>query len=497
MQKTNRTSLNQSSFIDSHLNRNLILSLLFVNIAFLVYFSMLAYFSRPHYDDLQYLWKLKEMNIWELIDSIYFGLSGRFAAYFIYGLVFKFILFTDEFRFFPILFGAIGFLVTWVAVRPFLKTISQSLAFHSVLLAFNLSVLTNIDFPVFFWLCAMHYYWLGPLLLLLILLIYKNNLSVLGWFFLITASIFIGGGQEAFSPVVLTILFCLGLYSFVGYSFSFRKMIADRRNQKILIALAIIFSAFVVVVAAPGNYNRLTMDEFVSPHSVTGFIKGFSNAIILFFYHQFFYIPYYVLLMLVFCVAGFQSRSGDLQINKSYMKLFWFSAFVFLLYLFASVLPSVFLWSGFGIQRNYTHVVFMLIVFLSLQSFLFGYFKLKAQYISRLYFVLIFALIMMGGITLVNIIYDSKSAASYASSVDTRIDNLKALQKKGVTGVVKVDSLDIPYTIDPKFLLLKLVGKRTNPRPVLYYISDVATERNDYSYHLKKLYGFDFVVRLK
>ena len=156
-------------------NQIIIALLIAVNVLFVVYFLVLAWFSRFHYDDLHFLWKLKEMSIGEFVSDMYVYRSGRFVAYALNGVVFKTILLIGEHRFLPILFGAVGFFSFWIVAKSLLKSISRKLVFLSVLFAFNLSVLTNIDFAVFNWLCAMSYYWLTPLMLLLLHLIGCNQ----------------------------------------------------------------------------------------------------------------------------------------------------------------------------------------------------------------------------------------------------------------------------------------------------------------------------------
>ena len=470
--------------------------IIIINVLFLLYFLILAYFSRPHYDDLHFLWKLKEMSIGDYIRDMYFSRSGRFFAYFLNGVVFKIIIFLGEHRFFPILFGVIGFISFWTATKSLFFLESRVLVFNSILFVFNLTILTNIDFAVFNWLCAMSYYWMGSLLLLLVYFICKNKLSVWEWVFFIFGSLFLGGGQEAYTPIVMVTVFCLGIYYMKIDSFVFSKYSSNPKVQKIFISLIILFVSFIIVVIAPGNYLRLASDEFITPHSLVGFLKGFVNALGMFTYFQLFYIPYYFLVSLLFVFLGFKSKATSLVISLSYKRLLWFGITSFALYLFLSVLPSVYLWGDFGIQRNYTHVVFMLIVFISFQAFLIGYFKLKLIQIRLLSYSLILGLISMVVLMTSNLMQDTKSASNYAASVDTRIEYLKELNKKGVTGIVEVKPLVVPFTKDPKYILFQFLNKKTNPQPVLYYISDTDELPNEYSSHLKKVYGFDFEIQL-
>ena len=478
-------------------NQIIIALLIAVNVLFVVYFLVLAWFSRFHYDDLHFLWKLKEMSIGEYVSDMYVYRSGRFVAYALNGVVFKTILLIGEHRFLPILFGAVGFFSFWIVAKSLLKSISRKLVFLSVLFAFNLSVLTNIDFAVFNWLCAMSYYWLAPLMLLLLHLIVKQKLSVIEWAFFIIISFFLGGGQEAFTPIVMISIFSYALVVFRNEAFSLKNSLVKPQFQKSIISLIILLVCLIVVIVAPGNYARMAADEFSSPQNVMEFIVGIAKAVGMFSYYQIFYIPYYLILALIFCYIGFVSKNSGQLLGMSYRKLMMIANVVFLIYLLISVLPSVYLWNGFGIQRNYTHVVFMLVVFISFQAFIFGYFKIRSKHNVKLTAGVMIGLVVMIGIMTNNIIQDGKSANRYATSVDNRIEYLELLQKQGVKEVVEVAPIEVPITTDPKYFIFNMLGKKSNPQPVLYYISDTDTVPNEYAFHLQRVYRFDFLIKLQ
>jgi len=478
-------------------NQIIIALLIAVNVLFVVYFLVLAWFSRFHYDDLHFLWKLKEMSIGEYVSDMYVYRSGRFVAYALNGVVFKTILLIGEHRFLPILFGAVGFFSFWIVAKSLLKSISRKLVFLSVLFAFNLSVLTNIDFAVFNWLCAMSYYWLTPLMLLLLHLIVKQKLTIVEWVFFIFISVFLGGGQEAFTPIVMISIFSYALVVFRNEAFSLKNSLIKPQFQKSFISLIILLVCLIIVVVAPGNYARMAADEFSSPQNVMEFIVGIAKAVGMFSYYQIFYIPYYLILALIFCYIGFVSKNSGQLLGMSYRKLMMIANVVFLIYLLISVLPSVYLWNGFGIQRNYTHVVFMLVVFISFQAFIFGYFKIRSKHNVKLTAGVMIGLLVMIGIMTNNIIQDGKSANRYATSVDNRIEYLELLQKQGVKEVVEVAPIEVPITTDPKYFIFNMLGKKSNPQPVLYYISDTDTVPNEYAFHLQRVYEFDFLIKLQ
>lgn len=471
--------------------------LLILNILFFLYYVMLAFYSRPHYDDLHFLWKLKQMSIGEFVSDMYFTRSGRFIGYFINGIVFKAILFVGEYRFFPILFWFFGIGMCWFFIKMFFHSFSSFLILNTVLLFYNLFVLTNIDFAVFNWLCAMTYYLLPPMLLVTIKLVNTDKLKLTGWIVLIILSMILGGGQEAFTPIALITLFFNGLYFFSKYNYNFKNTWNDMRIRRIICAGSIMIICLIFVIIAPGNYIRLNANEFISPVGISGYILGFAKAIETFYYFIIFYIPYYLVLSILFILIGGKYSQNSNLINISYKRLIVISLIGYYFYLILSVTPNVYLWSGFGIQRNYTHVVFFTMIFICFQSFIFGYFKVKLIRHKLFVYFMNIGLLILSCIMILNLYNDSISARKYAKSVDDRIELLERLNKNGISGLVCVDPIRVPYTIDPKYLFYRLLGKKNNPQSVLYYISDTGKEPNEYAFHFQKVYGLNFLIKLK
>jgi hypothetical protein len=471
--------------------------LVILNLLFLLYYAILAYYSRPHYDDLHFLWQLKEMSINQYIKDMYFSRSGRFMAYLLNGIVFKTTLLTGEYRYFPLLFWLAGVSMCGYVARKLLKTNSSILLGNVIVLFYNLFILTNIDFAVFNWLCAMSYYLLAPMCLTTLVLVNKQQVKLIHWAILLLFCAFLGGGQEAFSPIVLFLLFINIFYYFQQYKKNIAATLRDKRVQRIGMALLVIFACWIIVVIAPGNYARIKGPDFVTPTTTTCYLKGFIKASDMFFYYLFFYIPYYLVLVLLFLYLGIIAKREQLIIGLNYTKTVWVSSLIYATYLLLSVFPSVYLWSGFGIQRNYTPTVFFTLLFLCFHAFLFGYFKLKEVRVKYIIPLSYFGIVCLCGIMIINLYADTRSAKSYANSVDHRIALLQDLNKKGVKGRVEVSPINIPYTTDTKYFLFELLRKKNNPRPVLYYISDTDLKPNEYAYHLQRVYGLNFLIQLK
>ena len=131
------------------LDKILIVALIIVNMAFLAYWCMLAFYSRPHYDDLHFLWKMREMSIFEYVKEMYLSRSGRFVGYGINGIMSVITNAVGFHQLWAIVYYAAGLGLCWLIVKDGFRQISRMGLFLGMCFIYNLYVLTNIDFPVF------------------------------------------------------------------------------------------------------------------------------------------------------------------------------------------------------------------------------------------------------------------------------------------------------------------------------------------------------------
>ena len=452
---------------------------------FIAYWGMLAYFSQLHYDDLHFLWKMREMSVFEYVKQMYFTRSGRLVGYAINGVV---SIITDKLGFhqlWVLFYYVLGIGICWLVVKDVKLPISRFGLFMGVCFLYNLYILTNIDFPVFFWLCAMAYYLFFPLTCLLLKYLNEEKLNWWQWLVLVFLTVLIGGGNEAFTPIVLLLMFANGMYLWHSKEWNVKDTWALSQVRRIVWMAILILVLLAIVVAAPGNYSRMSdTTQFVHPVGVIGWIKAIIDASIMFFYFMVFYVPYY---LIAFALAYYVGGKTDYRLPASKLKTVVSLAFAFIAYLFISSLPNVYLYGGFGIQRTYTHVVCALLLIVTAIGFVLGIGRNpgNAGWCS------VGGIVALIAIMCVNIIKDTPSARAYGKAVDERIDYLCRLRDLGKKEPVEVPPLPIPYTEDSKHLVMNLLGKET-PQSVLYYISDTGSEPNEYEYHMKKVLNLDF-----
>ena len=465
--------------------RILLLFLAVLNGLFLVYWGYLAANYSLHYDDVHFMWKMREYSIWEYVREMYYTRGGNFISYGINGIVFKLANLIGDYHLFPILTYLIGIALTWLAVRD-IKLGDQKVVLLIVVLTFyNLYVLTSIDLAVFTWLCAMSYYLFAPALCLIVKYINKKDLNYWQWCLLVVLMIFIAGNAVSISTVIFAVLFCNGIYLWSREKWDVRKTWNNPVVRRIIYCTLFMLAIFAIVVVAPGNYARLeSADDIEQPENILQFVKACCICAGMFLYMMSFYLPYHLLLFALGLLIGLRS---SVSLNITHRKALWLTLGLFLLYLGLSVLPLAYLSNGFEIQRNYTHICYFYTSLFFIVGYIFGVGK-KNQFGLVLSYV--FTLFMCG-IMFINIYKDFPVVHAYHKAHIEREEYLLDLQKEGNVETVVVDPYPSTYMPDVKYNILHLFGKQTSMQ-ALYYESDTDITPNEYVIHLRHLLKLDF-----
>lgn len=469
----------------SIINKLFLISLLILDVLFLVYWVLLAVYSQPHYDDLFFLWKTRDISVFNYVKEMYFARSGRFVAYFINGIVSFVTLKTGFHQFWAIIYYILGIGLCWAVVKDYFLTISKKTRFLVLCLLYNLYILTSLDFPVFYWLCAMSYYLLLPAMCLFIKYLLKDSLRWYQWLIFGLLVIFLGGGNEAFTPIVLLVMFIIALHFFKNNKWIIKNTWNLPQVKKIVFSAVLLSFLLLIVVVAPGNYVRMSdVSLFSHPSGVVGWAKAYFEACGMFVYFSTFYIPYYTV---VFSMAFYLGGKSQLQLPYSKTKTILLIIICFALYLVISTTPNVYLYNGFGLQRLYIPTVAVLLIMVFSCGYVLGIGKSSLFAKTYSLFGIIALSIIMG----INVITDIPSAKKYCDAVNERVELLCQLRDSGQKETIIVQPLPKPYTEDAKHLILKTFGKET-PKSTLYYLSETSQIPTEYVWHMKKLYHLDF-----
>ena len=463
-----------------------------LNAIFLVYYCGLAINMRLHFDDIHWLYSAQIQNLWEYLQWVWYDRSGRMTVYAMNWIFSTVTLKVGVYWFWPILYMLFGWLLLWIFVRELPIRVANWQKYLLLVLIYNVYILTAVDFAVFYWPCAMQYYIIGPATLAIVGYALRKELKWYQWIFALFVVCLVGLGYEYWILIALLILFFVGLYYWKSEQWDVRKTWAQPEVRRIILFAILLLIGFLITISAPGMYKRVEggaeYEGMVHPDTFTALIIAYSKTIATLLYFQAFYIPYYLILLVVMMAIGrYHAKTNT---NNKILKVV--SCALVIVIAVACVEPA-YIYGGFGIQRFYTPLILLITIYFAFVGYILGGCYAKKVQTAGIQIVGITALSCMAIIMLVNICYDFPVAKRYAEAVDQRKEYVLSMQQQNYSGVLELDKIDCPCSIDSKYVVFSLLGKHTL-KPALYYYSDVEDSPNDYSVFTRKAFHLDFDI---
>ena len=470
----------------------LLLTLLVLNILFFIYWTCLSMNYCLHYDDVHFMWKLRDYSIFDYIKEMYLTRGGNFVGYSLNAILFVISNWLSAYRFWSILFYIVGITMVYYVVRDFKFNITKGELLLGVISFYNIYILTSVDFAVFTWICALAYYLYAPAICLLLKFINSSSLKIRQTIFMWFLALFIAGSSVSISTATFVILFINGLYFWYNKGWDTKQTWNTPQTRRLIYITIFMLLVFVVVVIAPGNYSRMANEiDIEQPKTIIEFFSSCCICFGMFGYMMLFYLLYHIIVFMFGYIVGTRSL---LSFSLSRKKIIVTMIGLFAIYLFLSVMPLAYLNNGFQIQRNYTQLTFFYIACIFIIGCLFG--LGKHQNIIKSQITTIGFSIFMIIIVLLNLRQDVPVARSYRLAHDQREAYLLNLQEEGNTETIYVAPYPTTQTPDIKYNVLKFLGKKTNMQAI-YYESDTDYMPNEYESHMRHLLYLDFDFVLK
>ena len=463
--------------------------LVILNALFLYYWAVLSANYCMHYDDVHFMWQMRDHSIAQYVHEMYLTNGGNYVGYGLNGVVFSIANWIGDYHFWPIVFYIIGIYITWVAFKDALWIKNSGYkGWLGIIALYNVYILTSVDYAVFTWLCAMQYYLFAPILCLLLRYLHKESLSLIQWMLLLSAAVFIAGNAVSISIVTFVVLFIYGLWMWHREDWNICKTLGTPQVRRLLLLTAIMLVCFAIVFVAPGNWIRMEREpDIQQPQNIMQFAKAIAVCAGMFLYMMVFYLPYHLIAVALGAWTGIKYPM-TLPFNRK--KAIFVTILITIAYLLISVLPLAYLSNGFQIQRNYIQIGFFYMLAFFAVGYLFTNKQEKDFSILSQVSITICTLFLIVIICL-NIQQDLPIARAYNIAHQERYSYLMKLQEKGQKETIVVEKFPSTHTPDAKYNVLKWLDKTTNMQAI-YYESDTDTEPNVYESHIRKLYGLDF-----
>jgi hypothetical protein len=228
--------------------------------SFVLFFALLsiAFFNRISIDDMFFYSRCRDMGIKNMVSEQYYGYSGRYAAYFLNGLVLS--CFNHSLL---VLWNIFSILAFFVAVQKFIHSVKIFPVTHSAGWIFIFAALifgSSHPGEEFFWYTQVNtYLWSSIFLLTCLSIITEDKKSITHYILLVISCVFIGGSSESIciQSIMLIIIFIILKFK--------QKKKTDIYAP--VIALIVLLCAGYFTLFSPGNQVRSEIISKLTNHS--------------------------------------------------------------------------------------------------------------------------------------------------------------------------------------------------------------------------------------
>ena len=451
-----------SSFDKTEQARRILLTV--TNVLFIAYYFLLAIFNRLSADDYGFMSWANGNGLFDAVYAMWSTHQGRFMGFVSHWFKFRLMSKVGFFWFDQVYVYIINFISLYLISTKLIKKSAVNFS----LLVLNILLITNQEFSAFYWICACHQCLYAHFLLLLYFIFLCDNklVSIPGT---IIVSIFIGGGSEAFSPIVLFIMLAYGVFVLNDNRYNLTITFSNVIVKRLVLSAVIIVVCAAIVFLAPGNANRLA--EYEQPDLISFIIQTFKSTALI-FYFLLFKLHYILLTALASYVIG-KNYGIDLNIKRT-KTIFIYSSIVLLAVIWISTIPAAYAMGSFGFQRIYTPIFAITILFVCFWFLYLGASSQDHALFKHSELALNSALLLCIIVQIFNISIDIPTAKAYSDSDKARIELLLNEKAKGRTEPLYLEPLVKPTTFNVKSFVTNKIFNKNNV-PVLYYSNEIET----------------------
>lgn len=404
-------------------------SLLFILFAlFITLFLILSFNSRLATDDYYFIGDIKTHGTFEQVWFQYMNWTGRFAATLPINIIYNTFGLNQIYY---TLLPPLSYVLLFAGAYQLIKKIFVEITFSNAIL-FSFCFTTLLFFLSFdigetwFWYCGYSsYLWsVTAFIWACTFLIAKTN-SKWNTILASVCFIYVGGASELFSAIIGLAYTLLLIYR-LKKSRSLTTFWNNLINRKLVIAYFFLGIAFIIVLIAPGNYLRDNL--FPEHHLFQSFIltaKSFVKLFLLYLPSKIIYILAFSL-PIIFIGNSISKHPGSIHQFKQIVKRM---SIALLTLLFIYYLLVAFVMVETGPARILFFVTFLLSVYLSIVSFLIGFYKIihSQSYKNILRRT---SLIAAFSVLLFQLIQQTSISNTYASQNDERIAFITELNNR-------------------------------------------------------------------
>lgn len=330
------------------------------------YLLMLGWYNNLLLDDYGFVADVDRDGPYGLMKNAYWHWQSRFSAFYVLGWILKIWGHASNLIGYTILLLAVGYATIYYALQRITKIQDKWMMLGMAILINNVSIMAYLELSTFYWVCcALYTLSTYTAILLFTIIFFSAGRDWLRWIIVIICSLYLCGGAENFTPLVIAILGCILLYQMISQrTWRFWQ---TKEQKMMLVSLGILCAGFMAVVLGPGTISRAThngsADSFMSHFLVVPYLTQLIKASVVFWTRLLSRGLYYVLLFPIGMLIGIVMKQEGIEPQSKLHTSVLLSALVVFMLIELSLAASVFGTGWYASLRAYSFVSFIMAAF--------------------------------------------------------------------------------------------------------------------------------------
>ncbi len=356
------------------------------------YLLMLGWFNNFLLDDYSFITFTDQDGAYGLMHDAYWNWQSRFSAFYVLGWILQIWGHASNLIGYTILLLVLGYGTIYYALRTFTCIPNRWLLVGSSIIITNVAVMAYLELSTFYWVCcALYTLSTYAAILLFTAIFFSKGKLWLRWILVILSSLYLCGGAENFTPLIIASLGIMLIYQMIqSRSWIFWR---THEQQMMIVSVVILAVGFLIVLAGPGTQTRAVTENsagFMGQFALMPFFKKIISASVIFAMRLASRGLYYILLFPIGMLIGnHMTESQDKILKKVLISFVAMYAIIEL-----SIVASVYGMGWFASLRAYSFVSFMVAAWVMYWGVLVGrkYRNQLASWLCVLSFLLIISI---------------------------------------------------------------------------------------------------------
>lgn len=439
------------------------MSVLIAVIASSAYLIMLGRYNMLLLDDYGFVAEVDKGGAFGLMHNAYLYWQCRFSGFYVLGWLIKVWGHSANLVGYTIFMLLLGYATIYYALKNLIKTQAKWLLLGVSVLVTNVSIMSYLEISTFYWLCcALYTLSVYAAIALMTAIFFDKGMLWKRWLIVIICSLYLCGGAENFTPIVIAVVGLVLLYQMiVSRSWVFWKT----TEQKImLVSIAILIIGFVAVLIGPGtksNAENRGTHGFMAHFALIPYIVQLAKASVIFYMRLLSRGLYYILLFPLGWLLGVKMKDAINVTNIKIGRAILISAIMTFAAIELSIAASVFGIGWYAPLRSYSFVSFIVAALVIYWGVLCGLSRDGRKIVS------IFAIVT--NLTLAGMsVYFYRLEQPMVADIHAQIENIHAQivehKKSNNTEPITIKAVEYPCIPNSYAIMRTMINKVTGRR---------------------------------